>query len=351
MAIKNAGSTLNFSEIESEFGRNSKRSLGDYRVSDNYANDRGGASSVVGNMPLDAGIPQSGTIRFSDFYNKRLNMVVDYYSGGSTRYRVDGRRKYNNRPGDVRCVGGFRSRPSSSSGTKVFLHVNVPIGSERSNDRTRCAMRTGQWDSNTDLFVDVGDSGEIIGAGGDGGKGRVCNGGYRGKNGNSGLGIQYTSGTTTVRVFSGGRIQAGYAGGGGGGGGHEDPDKNTRDHASSGGGGGGGAGLPSGNGGPRGDGAFGKGDNGNAGSNGSKTGGGQGGQGGDGGGSEGGNGGRGGSPGQNAGGGGDGAGNVCNSDGTGAGNNGAAIRRVGGANFNLSNSGTVNGDTGATNVS
>ena len=88
----------------------------------------------MANLPLDSGIPQSGAIAFRQFYNKRLNMVVDYYSGGSTRYRVDGRRIYNNRPGDVRCVGGFRTRPSNSSGTKVFLHVNVPIGSEKSQD-------------------------------------------------------------------------------------------------------------------------------------------------------------------------------------------------------------------------
>ena len=350
MAIKNSGSSLSFSEIENEFGKNTKRSLGDYRVSDNYANNNGGDSAVVGNMPLDDGIPQSGEIKFSNFYNKRLNMVVDYYSGSNARYRVDARRKYNNRPQDVRCVGGFRTRPSNSGGSKVFVHVNVPIGSVKDQDQKKCAMRTGQWNTNTDLHVDVGSNGQIVGAGGDGGKGRVCSGGYAGKNGNSGLGIQYSNGTTTVRVFSGGRIQAGYAGGGGGGGGHEDPDKNKRDHASSGGGGGGGAGLPSGTGGPKGEGAFGKGDNGSAGSNGSTTAGGAGGTGGDGGGSEGGNGGTGGAPGQNAGGGGDGAGNVCNSDGTGSGSNGAAIRRISGANFNLSNSGTVSGSTSASGV-
>ena len=349
MALQGSG-RISFSQLESEFGRNNKRSIGDYRLNggDNYVVGRGG---TLGNLPLDAGVPQSGTIRFSDFYNKRLNMVVDYYSGGSTRYRVDGRRKYNNRPNDVRCVGGFRSRPSNSSGTKVFLHVNVPIGSEKSQDRTRCAMRTGQWDSNTDLHVDVGSSGQIVGAGGDGADGITCDGGSSGRNGTSGLGIQYTRGTTTVRVFSGGRIQAGFAGGGGGGGGHEDPDKNSQDHASSGGGGGGGAGLPSGNGGRGGDNAFGRGDKGSSGSGGSITAGGQGGSGGDGGGSEGGDGGRGGSPGQSAGGGGDGGGNVCSGDGTGAGQNGAAIRRVSGANFNLSNSGTVSGGTNGSGVS
>ena len=349
MALQSSG-PISFSQIESEFGRNGGRSLGNYRVSDNYVSSRGGSADMA-NLPLDSGIPQSGAIAFSQFYNKRLNMVVDYYSGGSTRYRVDGRRKYNNRPGDVRCVGGFRTRPSNSSGTKVFLHVNVPIGSEKSQDRTRCAMRTGNWEGNTDLHVDVGSSGMIVGAGGNGGKGRVCDGGRRGKNGTSGLGIQYTNGTTTVRVFSGGRIQAGYAGGGGGGGGHNDPDKNTQDHASSGGGGGGGAGLPAGNGGPRGDGAFGKGDNGNSGSNGSITGRGGGGGGGGGGGSSGGNGGNGAAPGQNAGGGGGGSGNVCRSGGTGSGSSGDAIRKVGGANFTLSNSGTVRGGTSGSGVS
>ena len=82
--LKTQDQPLSFSELENEFGRNGKRSLGDYRVSDNYANN-GGDSSAVGNLPLDDGIPQSGTIRFSDFYSKRLNMVVDYYSLSETK--------------------------------------------------------------------------------------------------------------------------------------------------------------------------------------------------------------------------------------------------------------------------
>ena len=79
MALQGSGQ-IRFSQIENEFGRNGKRSLGDYRVSDDYADRRGGARVAVGNLPLDDGIPQSGEIKFSDFYNKRLNMVVDYYS-------------------------------------------------------------------------------------------------------------------------------------------------------------------------------------------------------------------------------------------------------------------------------
>ena len=71
MAIKDSGSSLAFSEIETEFGQNNDRDLGEYRVSQTV----GGLIS----QPLDAGIPQSGEIKFSDFYSKRLNVIVDYH--------------------------------------------------------------------------------------------------------------------------------------------------------------------------------------------------------------------------------------------------------------------------------
>ena len=38
----------------------------------------------MSNLPLDDGIPQSGRINWSDFYNKRLNLIVDCYSGGGS---------------------------------------------------------------------------------------------------------------------------------------------------------------------------------------------------------------------------------------------------------------------------
>ena len=292
MAIKNAGSSLRFSEIENEFGRNGKRSLGDYRVSDDFANQRGGAAVAVGNMPLDDGIPQSGEIKFSDFYSKRLNVIVDYYSRDE-RTRVDARRKWNNRPQDTRCVGGFRTRPANSSGTKVILHVNDVIKSEKDNNRKKVAFRTGSWNGGTDLRIDVGDAGKILGAGGDGGKGadNQDERGGDGQNGNSGLGLAYPA---TIRIFSGGVI-AGGGGGGGGGGGAYDTDK-WDDELGSGGGGGGGAGRPSGSGGRKGDGWEADGEKG---SNGSDYGGGSGGAGGDEEEAIGGRGGRGGNSGEN----------------------------------------------------
>ena len=95
MTIKSSGSSLAFSEIEAEFGANGSRSLGAYRV-----------SQSVGelSLPLDSSIPTSGQIKFSDFYSKSLNVVVDMHSG-STEFRKSARSdKWNNN--QVTVVGG-----------------------------------------------------------------------------------------------------------------------------------------------------------------------------------------------------------------------------------------------------
>ena len=336
MALQGSGQ-ISFSQLENEFGRNGKRSLGDYRVSDDVANQNGGAAAAVGNMPLDDGIPQSGEIKFSDFHGKRLNVIVDYYSRDERR-RVDGRRKWNNRPQDTRCVGGFRTRPANSSGTKVILHVNDTIKSEKSNDRRRVAFRTGSWDSGTDLRIDVGDAGKILGAGGDGGKGADNENerGGNGQNGNSGIGLAYPA---TIRIFSGG-VVAGGGGGGGGGGGAYDTDKND-DELASGGGGGGGAGRPAGSGGRGGDSWEADGENG---SNGSDYGGGSGGAGGDEEEAIGGRGGRGGNSGENGESGERGSGEKRSGGGSG-GNHGYWLV-TGGNSYNLAlNQGTTAGGT------
>jgi len=340
MALQGSGQ-ISFSQLEAEFGKNGQRSLGDYRVSDNFANNRGGDSNAVGNLPLDTGIPQSGTISFGDFHGKRLNMVVDYYSV-TERRRVDGRRKYDNRPNNVRCVGGFRSRPSNSSGTKVILHVNDTIYSEKDTNRRRVAFRTGNWNSGTDLHIDIGGGGRILGAGGDGGKGADNENerGGKGKNGNSAIGLKYPA---TIRVFSGGIVAAG-GGGGGGGGGAYDTDKND-DELASGGGGGGGAGKPNGSGGAGGDSWE---ADGSPGSNGSRYNGGGGGSGGDQGEAKGGKGGNGGGSGASGNSGNSGSGEKTSKGGNG-GNPGYWIV-TGGNSYNLAlNQGTISGGTNGGN--
>lgn len=251
MVLHSSGTSIKFTDIEDEFGvinGTNTRKLGSYRVSETYG-------SLT--APLDDGIPQSGPIKFSDFYSKRLNMVVNYYDGAHET-RKHGKTTYdNNAPGDVSVVGpGDKSRPSAtgsssaSGGSKVIIHVNKAIGSVVDNNLQYCALRTGGWDTGTVLEVNVGSQGKIIGAGGNGGAGGSGRSGgpwsgSNGTSGTSGLGIEYNG--TIVKVESAGVIQTGY-GGGGGGAGSKRQNRRADGHAA-GGGGGGGAGYPAGAGG------------------------------------------------------------------------------------------------------
>lgn len=339
MALQASG-PISFSQIAAEFGTPSGRNIGAYRVSETIGS--------LSNMPLDSGIPQSGTIRFSDFYNKRLNTVVDFHSSGvNNTTRWNARSRYNNN--NVRVIGGFRGRPANSSGTKVFVNVNQTIGSVKSGDTRFVALRTGGWDANTTLQVDVGSNGRIFGAGGNGGRsGNPCQGGANGGpggNGTSAVGIEY-AGTT---IINRGYIQCGFGGGGGGGTGSSDPDKNQRDFGAAGGGGGGGAGFPTGLGGGGAEGCtipFRPIASGQNGSSATQTTRGAGGSGGSNPGCSGGSGGSGGQPGIGAGNGGSGSGNTgpIGSGGAAGGNGYAIISSIGGS-FSVSNFGTISGGT------
>ena len=281
MALQGSGS-ISFGQISAEFGLPPGKNLGAYRVSETYGS--------MTNIALDDGIPQSGQIRFSHFYNKQLNVVVNYFNGSNER-RVLARNRYNNGPGNgkVNVVGGYRGKPGNSSGTRVIIHVNKRLGSEYDGSRgMKCALRTGNWESGTKLLVNVGGSGACIGAAGAGGKGGNRNSGpTNGQRGSSGLGVQYPIDLVNFGFLAGG-------GGGGGGGRGEKRDKSSRKRSrrkllwmrrnsrrkkydrrrKGGGGGGGGQGFPGGAGGQGG------GSGGNGGSNGSQAGHGSGGSGG-----------------------------------------------------------------------
>ena len=75
MALQGSG-RKSFSDIRNEFGTPRDNNIGAYRVSETYG--------AMSNLPLDNGIPQSGRINWSDFYNKRLNLIIDCYSGGGS---------------------------------------------------------------------------------------------------------------------------------------------------------------------------------------------------------------------------------------------------------------------------
>ena len=351
MTIKNSGSQLAFSEIESEFGQpDNGRSLGRYRSTDSEFKNK--SMGQLSNLPLDTGIPASGEIKFSQFYGKKLNMVVDYYddtgSSGGEASNVLNRQdngantlaatwRYNNQSDRVKVVGGYRDRPTGSvsgynlsssnwqGGKKVFIHVNKQIGGVKAgsdSDKNKVALRTGNWPSGTSLQIDIGSSGRIQGAGGNGRQG-ATNGGTPGKafTGTSGLGIEYPA-----QINNSGTIRCGYGGGGGGAGSWSDPNKNPRDFGRSGGGGGGGAGIPGGDGGPQNTGGYGS-----AGAGGPSDQNGKGKPGGDGSFDAGGNGGGGGAHGEGGGGAGSGGNGGDRNDAAGSGSSGSPNRGGGGS--------------------
>ena len=254
MTLPTGESPISFSQIRTEFGDGTNTAtspvrLGQYRATDpSFTNESPGDFS---NLPLDTGIPISGAINVDAFHGKKLNVIIDYYSGSTENRPNDARTKYQaaSASGNRVVVGGYKDRViNDSSGSKVRIHVNKEIGSATGNVNN-CALRTGSFETGTVVTVEVGSSGGIYGAGGNGGGHGEDAEDPHGENGGAGtsaLGIQH-EGTT---VINNGSIVAG--GGGGGGGGARRVEREETGYgpviSASGGGGGGGQGLPPGEG-------------------------------------------------------------------------------------------------------
>ena len=239
MALQASGQ-IKYSEIITEFGTPNNGGLGEFRVSENVGS--------LSNLPLDTGVPQgSSQIKFSDFYSKRLNQVVDLHSIANNTSRQNAKNRWNN--GNVHIVGSSKTgktKPPNTNDDRVIINVNKTIRSAKGT-QTHCALRTGNWDSGTVLEIEIGTSGKLYGSGGNGGSGGNANEtpGTDGQTGSSALGIEYPCTVNNLGV-----IQSGYGGGGGGGGNTRTTGGGKKSGAvtngSSGGGGGGGAGLPAG---------------------------------------------------------------------------------------------------------
>ena len=242
MALQASGQ-IKYSEIIAEFGTPNSGGIGEYRLSESVG--------TLTNLPIDIGVPQTGQIKFSDFYSKRLNQVVDLYSTSvNNTSRQNAKDRWNN--GNVHVVGSTKTgktKPPNTIDDRVIINLNATISSVKGT-QTHCALRTGNWDTGTSLEIEIGTSGKLYGSGGDGGTGGSANEtpGTDGQTGSSALGIQYPCTINNLGV-----IQSGYGGGGGGGGNTRTTGGGKKSGAvtngSSGGGGGGGAGLPAGAGG------------------------------------------------------------------------------------------------------
>ena len=352
MTIKAAGGTpptnsLSFSEITAEFGAPPGNKLGSYR----------GTQSINGKgYPLDQGI-QEGTsdtdsIKFSDFYSKKLNIVVDCFSG-TTETQGNARQNYNSNK--VFVVRDFHTKPNVPQNCRIIIKINKSYQTAKHAQRRMCALKSGGFHISNDMVYDIGSNAILLGSGGKGGEGSrgITDGTFQnGGDGASCLGLNHdsTQSSVVVNIDAGALLRCGFGGGGGGGGGQE---TSKNDRRAGGGGGGGGAGTPFGDGGKGGVPQAGTRDDpddiGKDGGDGNATTGGSGGGGGDNddqaGGARGGDGGQNGNPA-------DAGDNGGNTNGGLAGQDGAAIRINTGGTFTLnkSNQATVIGATNATGV-
>ena len=253
MALTSSGQ-IKFSEIRDEFGY---ATLGSYRLSESYGGFDFALDNDTCGPSANASIPTSGTIKFSDFYNARLNTIIDYHSTSEDEFRKNAKVKFDASTdgSGIDIVGSLIGKPASTAGKKVVIVVNKTVGSAAGGagfGNLACALHTGDWDNATTLQVKVGSSGRIYGGGGDGGTGGAAgnNAGGSGQVGTSAIGINYTN--TAVTITNNGKIQSGYGGGGGGAGRGENRSSGKKSSTwatSTGGGGGAGAGYPEGAGG------------------------------------------------------------------------------------------------------
>ena len=118
MVLPTGESPVSFSQIRDEFGTVGTDSatapvrLGQYRRDDpSFTNENVGELT---NLPLDDGIPTSGTINLDAFHGKKLNTVVDCHETGSSNYNHNAKTD-RFEAGQYDCVGGYRDSLTAST--------------------------------------------------------------------------------------------------------------------------------------------------------------------------------------------------------------------------------------------
>ena len=175
MTIKSSGS-LSFTDITNEFGVASPVCMSNY-------------------YGLDEGIPNSGEIKFSDFYGKTINATRTIAASQNFNARSD----FTN----ATIVGGYKSASTVFSNNQAVKYYIISNGIVGSVDTSSTAFDTGSWPSGTKIYLT--NNNYIVGAGGAGGN---ANGGGGG-NGGPALTLNVTTFITNNGTIAGG-------GGGGG---------------------------------------------------------------------------------------------------------------------------------------
>ena len=257
MVLPTGESPVSFSQIRNEFGTVGTDSatapvrLGQYRRDDaSFTNKNVGELS---NLPLDTGIPTSGSINVDAFHGKKLNTVIDLHESGSSTFNHNVKTdRFDS--GQYDFVGGYRDSLSPSTwqgGKKLIVHINNTFGSNGASNVNDVALTIGSgWPADTEFQIDLGSSAVVAGKGGNGGNGGAGSdsgsSGTNGTNGTSALALE--TGMSINSQASGAQLFGGGGGGGGGAGASQDDSflfGGDFDEAG-GGGGGGGRGLPAG---------------------------------------------------------------------------------------------------------
>ena len=257
MVLPTGESPVSFSQIRDEFGTVGTDSatapvrLGQYRRDDpSFTNKNVG--ELTG-LPLDDGIPTSGSINVDTFHGKKLNTVVDLHESGSSTFNHNVKTDRFD-AGQYDFVGGYRDSLSPATwqgGKKLIVHINNTFGSSGASNVNDVALTIGSgWPADTEFQIDLGSSAVVAGKGGNGGNGGAGSdsgsSGTNGTNGTSALALE--TGMSINSQASGAQLFGGGGGGGGGAGASQDDSflgSGDFDEAG-GGGGGGGRGLPAG---------------------------------------------------------------------------------------------------------
>ena len=166
MTLPTGESPVSFSQIRDEFGTAGTDSatapvrLGQYRSTDPaFTNETLG--ELPSPLPLDTGIPTSGSINVDAFHGKKLNTVIDLYETGSSNYNHNVK---TNRfdAGNYDFVGGYRDSLSPATwqgGKKLIVHINNTFGSNGASNVNDVALTIGDgWPANTDFQIDFQDA-------------------------------------------------------------------------------------------------------------------------------------------------------------------------------------------------
>jgi hypothetical protein len=214
-----ASGTIKSSQIQTEFGGSNPILMSQY-------------------YGLDSGIPQSGPIKFSDFYGKVINATRTINATNNFNARTD----FQN---NATIVGGKRTSAAvyaSNTAVKYYITVNGTIGATGTGSY---AFDMGTFPAGTTIYLT--NNSYIAGAGGAGGNRNSTAGGA----GGPALILR-----NTTYITNNGTIAGGGGGGGAGGDGYSNGcqqvgccDQRCYTATASGGGGGGGAGSTPGRGG------------------------------------------------------------------------------------------------------